>query len=237
LTVVPFENISKLYFRDDETMRLPGLDRYLDGIEFNRFGGTCYANNYHFSRLLAFLGFDVRICGADMSTPDAHLVCVVTLEGTGYLVDSGYGAPFLTPMPLDLARDQEILLGSDRYILHPKNAEGWSAMEMHRNGKLRHGYRVNPRPRRIEEFTAVIQNSFRESATFMNAAAIARFQQNKSLVLNNLTLVESSGLETRIDKFDSPKDLPEVIEVQFGIPANIARQALSDLPLSKNIWE
>jgi arylamine N-acetyltransferase len=78
LTRVYFENISKLYFMKREGLReLPGLERYLDGIERFHFGGTCYANNYYFHLLLGHLGYDVKLCGADMSAPDVHVVSIV----------------------------------------------------------------------------------------------------------------------------------------------------------------
>ena len=46
---VPFENISKLYYKKSLGLRsLPGLGRFLDGVEEHGFGGTCYANNSYF---------------------------------------------------------------------------------------------------------------------------------------------------------------------------------------------
>ncbi len=45
---VPFENISKLYYKKHLGLRgLPSLELFLDGIERCHFGGTCYANNYY----------------------------------------------------------------------------------------------------------------------------------------------------------------------------------------------
>ena len=49
LTHVPFENISKLHNRKHHGLTgLPSIQLYLDGIERHHFGGTCYANNFHF---------------------------------------------------------------------------------------------------------------------------------------------------------------------------------------------
>ena len=53
LTKVPFENISKLYYRKRlGLVDLPDIRLYLEGIEKYHFGGTCYSNNYHFHLLL-----------------------------------------------------------------------------------------------------------------------------------------------------------------------------------------
>ncbi len=42
---VPFENISKLYYKQQGRRGLPNLDQYLTGIDRFNFGGTCYSNN------------------------------------------------------------------------------------------------------------------------------------------------------------------------------------------------
>ena len=114
---------------------MPILGLFLDGIERFNFGGTCYPNNYYFYQLLANLGYQTKLCGADMSNPDVHLVSMVTLEKREYLVDVGYAAPFIAPMPRDLATDYVVVLGRDRYVLKPQDARGRSRMDL-RGGQL-----------------------------------------------------------------------------------------------------
>ncbi len=175
LTRVPFENVSKLHRRRAGLRELPDLERHLDGVERHHFGGTCYPNNLHLHGLLAELGYDVRLCGADMTKPDVHLACIVTVDGHEHIVDGGYGAPFLAPLPRDLDRDHVIELGRERYVLRPQDAAGRSRLDLYRDGVLQHGYLLKPEPRRIEEFAAVIADSFRDDATFMNALVAVRF--------------------------------------------------------------
>jgi N-hydroxyarylamine O-acetyltransferase len=230
---VPFENVSKLYFREDLSRRLPGLRQFLDGVEHGRLGGTCYANNFHFHQLLLDLGYEGALCGADMSAPDVHLVNVVALQGVRYLVDGGYGAPFLDPISMDLAEDHGIPSGRDRYVLKPPDCGGRSRMEHHCDGKLRHGYVINPAPRRIEEFRAVIADSFRAEATFMNALMVARFFDERSLTLRNLTLTEATATTWRSRELGRT-DLPLVIEQEFGIPRDLARDALRGVELTQD---
>ncbi len=234
LTRVPFENVSKLYARrEPELCGLPGLERFLDGIERHHLGGTCYANNFHLHELLAHLGYRVALCGADMAAPDVHIVNLVSLDGSQYLVDGGYGAPFLEPMSLDLTQDQEVAWGRDRYVLKPRDAHGRSWMGHYRDGSLRHGYLVNPAPRRIGEFAGVIADSFREDATFMNALLVARFSKTRSLTLRNLSLTEADAAGWRSREVGR-QDLPLVIEREFGIPRAIASQALEGVDLTQN---
>lgn len=86
LFTVPFENISKLYYKAQQDFRtLPGPELFLEGIERFHFGGRCYTNNYYFSQLLENLGYNVRLCGADMSNPDVHIASMVMLGEKKYL--------------------------------------------------------------------------------------------------------------------------------------------------------
>lgn len=237
LTRVPFENVSKLYHNRRTGLRgIPDLTTYLDGIERCHLGGTCYANNFHLHRLLLALGYEATLCGADMHEPDVHLVNIVRLEGREWLVDAGYGAPFLEPLPRDLEREYEISLGTERYLLKPQDARGRSRLELYRNGRLTHGYVAKPLPRRIEEFARVIEDSFAPSATFMNAVTIIRFSRGRSLVLHNLTLIECEGISSRVQEIPSPAQLPETIELLFSIPREITREALAGRSLSQNPW-
>jgi len=148
LTRVPFENLSKLFRnRRGGLRRIPDLPTFLDGIEQLHLGGTCYANNYHLNCLLRALGYEATLCAADMAQPDVHLASIVRVDGREYVVDAGYGAPFLEPLPRDLDHDHEVTLGAERYLLKPQDAAGRSRLELHRNGKQSHGYVLKPAPR------------------------------------------------------------------------------------------
>jgi N-hydroxyarylamine O-acetyltransferase len=237
LTRIPFENISKLYYRNRDALRtLPGLELYIDGIEKYHFGGTCYANNYYLHRLLKHLGYQVILCGADMTNPDVHLVNVVTISGREYIVDAGYGAPFLEPMPRDLATDYEIRLGHDRYVLRPQDERHYSRLDLFRDGALKHGYTVKPMPRTIDFFSEVIAHSFTDQATFMNALLITRFFPGRSLVVYNLTRIECIGAEVQIRQLVDRRELVSTIEQDFGIPSAISEFAISTLGDLADPW-
>ena len=237
LVRIPFENISKLYYKKHNDLHaLPGLEPFLDGIERFNFGGTCYTNNFYLYQLLANLGYQTMLCGADMSNPDVHLVSIVTLKNREYLVDVGYAAPFLRPMPRDLAIDYVIELGRDRYILKPQNAQGCSRMELYRDGNLKHGYLVKPVPRQIRDFEHVIAASYREEATFMNALLLARFYPNRSIVIDNLNVIESEGTESRIKTLPGPDELVRTIHEYFSIPLEFIIDAVNDLGQLKDAW-
>ena len=234
LARIPFENVSKLYYRHDTTRQgLPDLARFLDGIERYQFGGTCYSMNCHLHQLLTYLGYQVMLCGADMSAPNVHMVNIVTLERRRYLVDAGYGAPLIEPLLLDGVAGHEIEWGTCRYVLRSRDTDGRSRLDMYRDGVLTHGYTVTPTHRRIEDFAEVIAESFTDRATFMHALLLARFGAGRSVMLRNLTLTKVQDRVWRTSELSGPEHLPEAIEREFGIPLDIARQALDGIQLTR----
>jgi arylamine N-acetyltransferase len=235
---VPFESVSKLYYRKHLGLRaVPGVELFLEGIERHNFGGTCYTTNYYLNLLLRHLGYEVRLCGADMANPDVHMVSMVTVDEREYLVDVGYAAPFLAPLPRDLKQDHVIALGRDRYVLRPQDEEGRSRLELYRDGHLKHGYVAKPKGRPIEHFNSVIAGSFTDHATFMNALLLVRFLSSScSKVIHNLELIESDATGSRINRIDNRVELVRVVERHFGIPGKIVAEALADLGELHDAW-
>lgn len=232
----PFENISKLYRVRHLGIRcLPDLSEFLDGMAQYHFGGTCYASNYHFYRLLRHLGFDASFCGADMSAPDVHTVLVVFVDGREYLVDVGFGAPFFAPIPRDLDEDWSLRWGRDSYVLRPKNKQGCSRLDHFRDDALIHGYLVKPEPRELGHFSDVIRDSLSDSAMFMNAIRLQRFLPDGSISLHNysLSLIQSGEHSAR--KLASYEDIVATITEQFSIPAEIVRPALAGLTALRDV--
>jgi N-hydroxyarylamine O-acetyltransferase len=233
---IPFENISKLLYKKQGMNYIPDLSIYLDGIEKYNFGGTCYTNNYYLYLLLEHLGFDVRLCGADMKNPDVHLVNIVRIDEHEYIVDGGYAAPFLTPLPRDLAKDYFFGNGVEKYVVKPQDENGRTRVEQHYDGKLQHWYTAKPLPRKIEEFSKVIEDSYADDATFMNAVRITRFYENGSLILKNLSLIEINSLKSSSLKIRRD-ELPLVIRNKFGMPEEIVKEAISGIKELKDIYD
>jgi arylamine N-acetyltransferase len=229
---IPFENISKLYrWKIDRFRGVVDVHTFLDGIEKLHCGGTCYSNNFHLHQLLRTLRFDVKLCGADMSHPDVHLVNVVRIEETDYLVDCGYGAPLSPTLPMNLQTICSRELGEDRYDLLPNEGNGRSRLIHRKNGEVHHGYVVNPRPRSLAEFESIIADSFRPEATFMNALMIAKFSPERSVVIRNAVVFEYSGNEVKRSTARSTDELVDAIVHHFSIPAEVVVKAITDLPL------
>ena len=230
MTRIPFENVSKLYYLKRHGLRnIPSLEQYLSGIERFSFGGTCYSNNHYLNELLRHLGYEAMLCGADMSTPDCHLVNMVKVDDREFLVDVGYAAPFLKPMPRDADEDYEIRFGRDRYVLHPQDKDGCSRMDLHREGALTHGYTAKPIHRQIEYFSPAIRDSFRDDATFMNSLLLVKLYGHSSTVIRNLSIIESVADSYSVRLLSDKDELAKTIEQVFDIPATIVSEAVSIL--------
>ena len=237
LTKIPFENISKLYYRKRlGLVDLPDIRLYLEGIEKYHFGGTCYSNNYHFHLLLRSLGYEAKLCAADMRTPEVHALNMITIDGREYLADTGYAAPLLEPIPRDLATDYETTLGRDRYVLKPQDANGCSRLELYRDGALRHGYLAKPAPKTIADFSKVIAASFSADATFLNSVLLTRFYPGRSVLIHNLTLVESEATKSTMHELKNRDQLIDTIESRFGIPRGIVSEAVGQLGNLQDAW-
>jgi len=231
----PFENLSKLLYKQRRGLTfVPGADLFIEGIERWNFGGTCYANNCYLCRLLLALGFDARFCAADMSAPNVHAAIIVTLEGVEYLVDAGYAAPFASPMRRDLREELAIHYDRNSYILKPQDAAGRSRLEHRRDGATTHGYTLKPEARELEEFREVIEGSFHQDATFMNAVLVARFRPEGFVTLHNTTvLIEREG-ESEEYQLSGREAMCAEIERLFGIPEEMARAATAGIVLLKD---
>jgi len=225
---VPFENVSKLYWLRTRGLRgVPALDDFLEGIERHHFGGTCYSANPYLCALLQALGYDVTLCGADMSQPDLHIALLVRVEGREYLVDVGYGAPFAEPVPRDLKEAYAVRLGNERFLVEPQDAQGRTRVVHQRDGVAVHGYTLKPQPRAHHDFRAIIEGSFAPDAHFMTCVRLVRFVEGGSVAISDLVLAEAQGERHTLARLADAAQLVDVVERRFGIPQAITREAIA----------
>ena len=236
LIKIPFENISKLLYKKQGMYNIPTFDVFLSAIEKYNFGGTCYSNNYYFHLLLKHLGFGVKLCGADMKDPDVHIINIVTVDEKEFIVDGGYAAPFLQPLPRYLNSDFVINNGKDKYAVKPQDENGRTKVEQYCKNKLQHWYIAKPEARRIEDFQSVIKDSYADYSTFMNAIRIEKFSGNGSVSLRNFILTETTANKTSTIKI-SLQDMPEVINKKFGMPEKLVKEAVESIKEIKDIYD
>ena len=236
LSAIPFENISKLYYRSRFGLQqIPPFDMYLEGIEKHHFGGTCYSNNYYFFKLLQFLGYRVQLCAADMKNPGSHMVTRVSLDQQDYLVDVGYAAPFAKPVQLDSDLEQRIIFGRDCYIFKPAGNVGTELL-MYRDGSHKHGYTVRPDPRSLEDFSEVIAGSFHPGSTFFQSILLTKFDHERFLMIHNMELVESTPAQSAVHPISDLDELARIIEMRFRIKRSISREVIAGMDLTSDAW-
>ena len=237
LTHIPFENISKMYYKKKFNLcYIPDFELYIEGIRKYNFGGTCYSNNFYFNKLLKFLGYNVVLCGADMSAPDVHIVSIIEIDKKEFIADVGYAAPFFVPLPRNLSTEYQINFGYDKYILFPKDSNGFSRLKFFRNGDLKHGYIVNPKSRTLAEFDCVIKASFEDTATFMNSLLIVLFGNNSSKVIHNFSVIEFKSDNYKKRTLPNENKLVREIVNEFRIPKEIVMESLSQISNYKDAW-
>lgn len=194
---VPFENVSKLLLLGAEGAGRPtALPEFLDGIEHQDLGGTCYTNNPFLAELLLALGYDADLLGADMDNPNVHTCVRVRVDSVPYHVDVGYAAPFRHPMRLDQLPHQ-IIQDDTRYVLdRDGNGEAHSMTVFCREQKV-HGYVVHEPPRRLDFFRPIILDSYVLGRTFTSSLRITRFFEDGVVELKDRQLTSyRSGIHS-----------------------------------------
>jgi N-hydroxyarylamine O-acetyltransferase len=141
LLSVPFENLDIHWKRPI----VVDTERFLHKIIEERRGGFCYELNGAFAWLLRELGFDVQYLSGRVPTRDGgigppfdHMALLVTIDGTRWLSDVGFGEFSLHPLEVDGDNGEfEIVQGDDEW-------------EIRRNGELE--YRFTLEPHELHEF-------------------------------------------------------------------------------------
>ncbi|PJJ48093.1 arylamine N-acetyltransferase family protein [Hymenobacter chitinivorans] len=150
---VPFENLDIHLGR-----RIELAGSYAKIVGQGR-GGFCYELNGAFAELLRALGFTVRLISARVHTSAGefgpefdHMACLVTLPGTDYLVDVGFGEFSLGPLALTLDVEQEDPRGQFRLRRHDAH---YLVVEKFDGRRFQPEYLFQETPREVAEFAAM----------------------------------------------------------------------------------
>ncbi|ERJ12166.1 arylamine N-acetyltransferase family protein [Haloplasma contractile] len=153
LLTVPFENLD-IHIKGELNTDSESLFKKI--VKQNR-GGICYELNWLFHRLLKEIGFQTTVVGAkvasekDNGTYFDHVVVIVDLNETKYLVDVGFGKHFLEPVTFvenSVYKDPKGLFklvkkDDNLYVLTNYNEKSDSYKE---------AYTFKYEPKRIEDF-------------------------------------------------------------------------------------
>lgn len=218
----PFETLNT-FMHLPVPVDLPSLERKLlhDGR-----GGYCYELNRLFLALLHRLGYDARALSGrvvmggpeDAVTARTHLVLLVTIDGTPYLADAGFGGMVPTaPLRLDTEAVQptphepyRIVRQGEVYVLRAEVAGEWRAL-----------YRFDLQPQ--EEIDLEMGNWYvatHPDSSFRGRLTAARTGTGlrKTLQGNRFT-VHRVGAASEHRGLNSVDDIIAVLRDEFGICA------------------
>ncbi|WP_020663027.1 arylamine N-acetyltransferase family protein [Amycolatopsis benzoatilytica] len=129
---IPFENIDVVLGRH----RGISLDVVAEKLVGRQRGGYCYEQAGLFAAVAEQLGYEVQRTAARVqprkSGPYTHMTLAITVDRQQYLVDVGFGAGILVPMPLRAGEvvDQagwphRMTLRGGWWVLQKQTADGW----------------------------------------------------------------------------------------------------------------
>lgn len=220
IEAIPFENLDVLLGR-----RIDMSPEAVEGkIVENRRGGYCFEQNTLFRGVLdeigfkteAFLGRIRRNVPAEVRTPLTHMVLRVTVDGSPWLADVGFGS-LGTPVPIRLDLDHEQLTP-----LEPRRIA-------RRGAALLHQARLGDEWIDLYEFTLEepasmdfeLGNWFsctHPKANFVNNLVVTRVQGSSRLLVNNREfLVRHLDGTAERRELGSPAELMELLASRFGL--------------------
>jgi N-hydroxyarylamine O-acetyltransferase len=134
VTRVPFVNVTAILRRTahpgDGPVAPLDPEVVLQTWEQRAGGGVCFEHALMFTRLLVGLGYDARRVLGRVGTVaplGVHQAVAIDLDGARYLADTGNGAPFFDPIPLD--GPFEIHAAGLGWRFRPDEQPGWWAQD------------------------------------------------------------------------------------------------------------
>lgn len=210
---IPFENLDVVL----ERHRGLALDAIVAKLVDRSRGGYCFEHNLLFAAVLERLGFTVRRRLArprpEQDLPRTHMTLIVTVDGTDYLTDVGWGAMLLYPMPLHHGAtvdqggwEHRIDQDGPQWILSRRSDSGWES-----------SYAFDEQPPRWVDFAAAHHyTSTHPESPFTGQVVVQRLRPGLSrrLVRDRLT-VEHAGRPA--DVVDIEPDRLESTLVDLGV--------------------
>lgn len=215
---IPFENVDVVLGRH----RGIGLDAVVDKLVRRRRGGYCYEHARLFAAVLEHLGYPVRTVmarvQADRGGPRTHRALIVDDQ----LVDVGFGAGMLVPMPL---RDGAVVdqAGWEHRLEREPDGQ-WTLVRPTRAGEER-AYLLDPRPSQpADDEVAHHYTSTHPSSPFTGQLVVMRLAPGVSrrLVRHTLTTEHADG---RVEEV--PVD--DVVDVLASLDVELARDEAAAL--------
>lgn len=208
LLAIPFENLDIHY---GKKIVLDLGEIYLKVVEGKR-GGFCYELNGLFYELLKYIGFQVKRISARVYSEEKgfgqefdHLAIVVTLDGSDYLADVGFGEFSLSPLRIVLDEEQIDKRGKFKITQHD---EQYLCVNKEKDGVWGPEYIFTLRERNLDEYKGMCR--------YQQTSPDSHFTQNRicSIATENGRISISNDKVKIMDK-GSSRTVPITSEQEF----------------------
>jgi N-hydroxyarylamine O-acetyltransferase len=217
---IPFENLNVL-LGQPLPLDVASLQKKL---VVERRGGWCFEHNVLLGTALRAIGFDVVGLAArvlwlapeNAVTPRSHMVLLVTVDGTQYIVDAGFGGLTLTgPLRLETGVEQET--PHERFRLLP--VAGMFVLEASIRGEWKRLYRFDLAAQAIVDYeVSSWYLATNPRSHFRSTLVAARAEADRRYALRNtdFTVHQRDGYSER-RVMANAADLRAVLEDAFRI--------------------
>jgi len=199
---VPFENLDVHYGNPI----VLDVSKFYQKIVDKKRGGFCYELNGLFHNLLNELGFEAEIISARVYDAKKgsfgeeydHLVIIVKLNQTEYLVDVGFGAFTIYPLKLEINKIQEDPIGN--FIIEKEN--DFYVVSKIDGDRKTIKYKFIKKKRVLEEFRGMCDfHQTSPNSHFTQKKLISRPTENGRITItgNTLKITENGLVKQNVD--------------------------------------
>ncbi len=219
---IPFENLSPLAGRpvrlDTESLKC----KLIDGGR----GGYCFEHNLLFKHVLDSIGFETLGLGArvlwghgdDEITALDHCLLLITLDGTRYIADVGFGGmSFTAPLLLQLELEQKtshqvyriVALDATTYLVQVKVRDTWRSMYRF-DLYVRYG---------IDYEMANFYTYSYPTSHFLHTLMVSKLgpDTTSNLINNQLTIYHEQTHQKEEKEINSARELRTLLQERFGL--------------------
>ena len=207
LMSVPFENLSVYYKTKVD------FNHLYDKIVHQKRGGFCYELNWPFHQLLLDLGFEAKVVSARVydakngfGAEFDHMVVIVTIDQSDYLVDVGFGEFSLAPVKIELQAEHTDPRGTFR--IEPYDDTYKVVKRKNASGEFLPVYIFSDLKRELDEFS--------EMCTFHQTSPLSPFTHKRlvtMLVGEGRVTLTGDTLKTTVNGTVTDKELTSEDEV------------------------
>lgn len=227
LARVPYENFSKLIRFKVEGPSIPNFDESIDQMIKRDFGGTCFAQNIHFNRLLGDLGFDSRLVAIARDGEVSHVSLRVRIGGDNYLVDAGIMSSVAGPFRIHPKEAFDTQVGSQRFVFTPSEDRENYTLDIFRDGERIRSFQSSPERFTSRQLEEAIKKTFAPGAMFMTTLVVHRAYPSHSVGIWNRQVYRIEGAKMIKRELASFEELASAFRKDLALPKYPLREMLA----------